>query len=293
MDFGIHLPHVGPLASRDTILAAARRAEELGFHSLWVSDHVVIPREIAGRYPGRPDGRFPVPPDMPFLEPLSVLQFVAAATERVKLGTSILVITMRNPVITAKELATLDVLSNGRLILGAGAGWLREEFAALNTPFEKHGPRMAEYLQVILRCWTEDDPSFEGRFYHLPSVGFAPKPVQKPRPPVWLGGWADGALRRVARYGDAWHAMGPPEALAERYAKVKQYAREYGRDPDSIALTLRGDAIGWGDPALAVEQMRAYKVIGASLVVLVFVGPNADAIGEMMAGFMRDVAGKV
>ena len=278
MDFGIHLPHVGPLASRDTILAAARRAEELGFHSLWVSDHVVIPREIAGRYPGRPDGRFPVPPDMPFLEPLSVLQFVAAATERVKLGTSILVITMRNPVITAKELATLDVLSNGRLILGAGAGWLREEFAALNTPFEKHGPRMAEYLQVILRCWTEDDPSFEGRFYHLPNVGFSPRPVQKPRPPVWLGGWADGALRRVARYGDAWHAGGPPQMLGDLYAKVKGYAKEYGRDPDSITLSVRGDGIDRGDPDEVIERLRAYETAGASHILLTPIGRTPDEL---------------
>ena len=278
MDFGIHLPHVGPLASRDTILATARRAEDLGFHSLWVSDHVVIPREIAGRYPGRPDGRFPVPPDMPFLEPLSVLQFVAAATERVKLGTSILVITMRNPVITAKELATLDVLSNGRLILGAGAGWLREEFAALNTPFEKHGPRMAEYLQVILRCWTKDDPSFEGRFYHLPNVGFSPKPLQRPRPPVWLGGWADGALRRVARYGDAWHAGGPPQMLGDLYAKVKAYAKEYGRDPDSITLSVRGDGIDRGDPDEVIDRLRAYQSIGASHIMLTPIGRTPDEL---------------
>ncbi|OGO46152.1 MAG: hypothetical protein A2W34_06505 [Chloroflexi bacterium RBG_16_64_32] len=255
-----------------------------------MSDHIITPRRLDSPYPG---GRYPVQPEWPFLEPVSTLLFAAAVTRRVRLGTSVLVITQRQPVVLAKELATLDVLSGGRLIFGAGAGWMKEEFQALNVPIADHGPRMAEYLEVIRRCWTEDDPSFDGRFYKLGDVGFYPKPVQKPHPPIWIGGWADGALRRVARYGDAWHAMGPPEALAERYAKVKQFAREYGRDPDSIALTVRGDAIGWGDPALAVEQMRAYKDIGASLVVLVFVGPSADAIGELMAAFMRDVAGKV
>ena len=290
MEFGVHLPQVGPFASPEAIVGVARKAEDLGYHSLWVSDHIITPRRLDSPYPG---GRYPVQPEWPFLEPVSTLLFAAAVTRRVRLGTSVLVITQRQPVVLAKELATLDVLSGGRIIFGAGAGWMKEEFQALNVPIADHGPRMAEYLEVIRRCWTEDDPSFDGRFYKLGDVGFYPKPVQKPHPPIWIGGWADGALRRAARYGDAWHAMGPPEALAERYAKVKQYAREYGRDPDSIALTLRGDAIGWGDPALAVEQMRAYKVIGASLVVLVFVGPSADAIGEMMAGFMRDVAGKV
>jgi len=290
LEFGVHLPQVGPFASPEAIVGVARKAEDLGYHSLWVSDHIITPRRLDSPYPG---GRYPVQPEWPFLEPVSTLLFAAAVTRRVRLGTSVLVITQRQPVVLAKELATLDVLSGGRLIFGAGAGWMKEEFQALNVPIADHGPRMAEYLEVIRRCWTEDDPSFDGRFYKLGDVGFYPKPVQKPHPPIWIGGWADGALRRVARYGDAWHAMGPPEALAERYAKVKQFAREYGRDPDSIALTVRGDAIGWGDPALAVEQMRAHKDIGASLVVLVFVGPSADAIGEMMAGFMRDVAGKV
>ena len=290
MEFGVHLPHVGPAASRDSILFVARKAEELGFHSLWVSDHVVIPRDMKSAYPG---GRFPVPPEWPFLEPVSTLLFVAAATERIGLGTSILVITMRQPVVLAKELATLDVLSGGRLIFGCGAGWMREEFEALNVPFEKHGPRMAEYLEVIRRCWTEDDPSFRGRYYRLGNVGFYPKPAQKPHPPIWVGGWAEGALRRVARYGDAWHAGGPPELLAQGYARVKELARQYGRDPDGIALTVRGDAVGVGEPAQVIERLRAYGSAGASMVMLTFVAATAEAVGEMMAGFMRDVAGRV
>jgi probable F420-dependent oxidoreductase len=291
LQFGVHLPHVGPFATPEAITGVAQRAEELGYHSLWVSDHIITPRELdASAYPG---GRYPIQPEWPFLEPLSTLMFAAAVTRRVRLGTSILVITQRQPVILAKQLATLDVLSGGRLIFGAGAGWMKEEFEALNVPIADHGPRMDDYLEVIRRCWTEDDPSFDGRYYKLADVGFYPKPVQKPHPPIWIGGAADGALRRVARYGDAWHAMGPPHVLAEGYAKVKQFAKEYGRDPDSIALTIRGDAIGWGDPARAIDQIRAYGEIGASLIVLIFVAPGADAIGELMASFMRDVAERV
>ncbi len=294
MEFGVHLPHVGPFATPEAIVGVARKAEELGYHSLWVSDHIITPRELdASSYPG---GRYPVQPEWPFLECFSTLMFAAAVTQRVRLGTSVLVITQRQPVLLAKQLATLDVLSGGRLIFGAGAGWMKEEFEALNVPIADHGPRMAEYLEVIRRCWTEDDPSFDGHYYNLTNVGFYPKPVQKPHPPVWVGGWADGALRRVARYGDAWHAagfMGSPQELAKRYAKVKRFAEEYGRDPDSIALTVRGDAIGWGDPAQAIDQLRTYKEIGASLIVLIFVAPSADAAGDLMTRFMRDVAPKV
>ncbi len=290
MEFGIHLPHVGPFTTPEAISGVARKAEQLGYHSLWVSDHIITPRKIDSPYPG---GRYRVHPEWPFLEPVSTLLFAAATTKRIRLGTSVLVITQRQPVILAKQLATLDFLSGGRLLFGAGAGWMKEEFQALNVPIANHGPRMAEYLEVIRRCWTEDDPSFDGRYYKLGDVGFYPKPVQKPHPPIWVGGFADGALRRVAQYGDAWHAGGTPEMLSQGYAKIKQYAKEYGRDPDSIALTLRGDGIGRGDPAQTIEELGPYKDVGVSMVMLTFIGPNADAVGEKMTAFMRDVAPKV
>ena len=290
MEFGVHLPHVGPFATPEAIAGVARKAEELGYHSVWVSDHIITPRKIDSPYPG---GRYPIQPEWPFLEPVATLLFAAAVTQRVHLGTSVLVITQRQPVLLAKQLATLDVLSGGRLIFGAGAGWMKEEFQALNVPFANHGPRMAEYLEVIRRCWTLDDPTFHGRFYDLEDVGVYPKPVQKPHPPIWVGGWVDGALRRVARYGDAWHAGGPPELLAERFAKLQQYALEYGRNPDDIALTVRGDGVPLKDQAQAIDQLRAYKEIGATLVTLAFTGRDLDTIHERMAVFMRDIAPRV
>jgi probable F420-dependent oxidoreductase len=290
LQFGIHLPHVGPFATADAIAAVARHAEELGFHSVWASDHIITPRNIESTYPG---GRYPVLPEFPFLEPVSTLLFAAAVTSRVQLGTSVLVVPQRQPVLLAKQLATLDVLSGGRLIFGAGTGWMREEFEALNVPFEAHGPRLDDYLEVIKRCWTEDHPTFDGRFYDLPDIGFYPKPSQKPHPPIWVGGWAEGALRRVARFGDAWHAMGPPDLLANAYARIKGYAAEYGRDPEAIGLTLRADGVGRGEPAETIEQLRAYAGIGVSMALMTFVSSSVEAINEKVSAFMRDVAEKV
>ena len=286
----MHLPHVGPLATPEAIAGVARKAEQLGYHSVWVSDHIITPRKMESPYPG---GRYPVEPEWPYLEAVATLLYAAAVTQRVRLGTSVIVITQRQPVLLAKQLATLDVLSGGRLIFGAGAGWMKEEFQALNVPFANHGPRMAEYLEVILRCWTLDDPTFHGRFYDLEDVGVYPKPVQTPHPPIWIGGWVDGALRRAARYGDAWHAGGPPDVLAERFARLKQFAREYGRDPDDIPLTVRGDGVRLKDQAQAIEQLRAYKEIGASVLTLAFTGPDLDTIYERMVVFMRDIAPRV
>jgi probable F420-dependent oxidoreductase len=290
LQFGIHLPHVGPFANPQTIAAVARHAEELGYHSVWASDHIITPRQIDSPYPG---GRYPVLPEFPFLEPVATLLYAAAVTSRVALGTSVLVVPQRQPVLLAKQLATLDVLSGGRLIFGAGAGWMKEEFQALNVPFESHGQRLDDYLEVIRLCWTEDHPTFEGRFYDLPDIGFYPKPTQKPRPPIWVGGWAEGALRRAARFGDAWHAMGPPQLVGDAFARVKRYAAEYGRDPESIGLTLRAEGVGRGEAAETIEQLRAYAEVGVSMALMILVGRDLDSINEKLTGFMRDVAGRV
>src|SRR5262249_15010307 len=160
----------------EVVLEFSRRMEGLGFDSLWVSDHVVIPRGYESRYPYNASGELGWT-ELPLLEPVATLLVVAGATEGVKLGTTGLVGPMRNPVLLAKELATLDVLSGGRLILGAGVGWLKEEFDALDAPFDHRGARMDEYLEVIRRLWTEDDPSFEGEYYRLGNVACYPKPL--------------------------------------------------------------------------------------------------------------------
>lgn len=248
MEFGIPLPGRGPLARLQTLLRLARAAETLGFSSLFVTDHVVLPVSSARSvYPYSPAGKLPGGAAQDYLEPLALLAYLAHATRRVSLGLSVLVVPYRNPVVAAKTLATIDRLSGGRLILGAGVGWLREEFEALAAPaFEARGEVTDEYLAVMRAMWTQDPVSFSGRHYTLPAVHALPKPARPGGIPVWIGGHSDAAVRRAGRLGDGWHPIGlrPPALLLpdEYAAKVKTLraaARDAGRDPGDIVLSFR------------------------------------------------------
>jgi probable F420-dependent oxidoreductase len=268
MEIGIHLPHVGPSATRENIIEFARRMEGLGFDSLWVSDHVVIPRDYESRYPYNPTGRLGWD-DLTLLEPLSTLLFVAGVTERVQLGTTVLVLPMRNPVLHAKIMATLDHLSNGRLILGIGVGWLKEEFEALDEPFEHRGARMDEYISVLKNLWTKDDPSFEGKYYQLGNVACYPKPARQPHPPIWIGGNTDPALRRAARIGDSWHAAGAtPEQIEEALPKLHQYLKAAGRTPEQAPVTVRFGVGAREENDAVVARLRRYKDLGVTHVCI-------------------------
>src|SRR5215475_2973587 len=197
MNFGCHLPMFGPMATRDNVLAFARRMERLGYESLWASDHVVIPYSIESRYPYGETGTFPLPPESNFLEPLATLSLVAGVTERVKLGTTVLVLPHRHPVLTAKAVATLDHLAPGRVILGAGVGWMREEIELLGAPYDRRGAWTDEAIRIMRACWRDERVSFRGRFFGFPEVGLAPKPARGTIP-IWIGGHTPRALRRVA-----------------------------------------------------------------------------------------------
>lgn len=289
MEIGVHLPHVGPQASRDMLLEFAPRMEALGFDSLWVSDHVVIPRDYESRYPYNPSGRLNWS-DLPLLEPLATLLFVAGVTQRARLGTTVLVVPMRNPVLHAKVLATLDVLSGGRLIFGAGVGWLAEEFAALDAPFDHRGARMDEYLTVITNLWTKDDPSFEGRYYRLGNVACYPKPLQQPHPPIWIGGNTDPALRRAARLGDAWHAAGAtPEEIAAALPALRDYVRAAGRDPAAVQVTVRTGLPGSEDPDATLARLRRYTDLGVTHVCLETSFRDPSRAYTTLERFARDV----
>lgn len=313
MEFGFALPGRGPLATPDILLKIAARAEALRYASLFVTDHVVLPRSTARSvYPYSPGGQFPGGTRQDYLEPLVLLGYLARATRRIRLGTSVLVVPYRHPLVTAKMLATLDVLAGGRLILGAGTGWLREEFEALGTPpFEARGRVTDEYLRLMRAAWTTDPVAFAGDYLRVEDVHLLPKPRQAGGIPVWIGGHTPAALRRAGTLGDGWHPLGlrPPAGLApDEYAarakEVRRWAQQAGRNPDDVALTFRAPmevrprrarAPGGDRPLLqgtadeVAADLRRYQAAGVSHVVFDHIRPDLRAVLDNMARFAEDV----
>src|SRR5262245_2184968 len=217
MRIGLFTPVGNPFATPEYMQALGAGTEERGFHSLWVAEHVVLFDEYESRYPYAEDGRIPARGDAGFLDPFEALAFLAAGTKTLRLGTGICLVPQRNPVYTAKEVASVDWLSAGRLDFGVGVGWLAEEFRACATPFARRGDRSRAYLEVMRRLWCDDVSEYHGEFYDLPACRQYPKPIQRPHPPIHFGGESDAALRRVADLGQGWYPFNlEPEALASR-----------------------------------------------------------------------------
>ena len=205
MDVGMTLPMRGPLANPSDVRTLVEQAEALGFDHIGVNDHIVVPKAIGSRYPYSATGAFPGSESGECLDLFTLLAYVAAITTKPRLVTAITVAPHRGAVHTAKIVSSIDVLSGGRMVLGVGAGWMKEEFDALNIPpFELRGKVTAEYLQVFKTLWTEDEPRFDGEYVQFDNISFLPKPVQKPHPPIWVGGESKAAMRRTIRHGDTW-----------------------------------------------------------------------------------------
>ena len=245
MDFGVATVTRGECATREGYIAVAEAAEGLGFGFVSVNDHVVVPRDIASRYPYSDSGEWAARTAGECLDQLATLAFLAARTERVNLLTSVMVVPQRHPVLAAKMLATVDLLSKGRLIVGCGAGWMKEEFEALGAPpFAERGRATDEYLDAFKALWTQDAPAFTGKHAQFGDVIFAPKPTRKPHPPIWIGGESGVALKRAVRVGDGWYPasnnpqarLDTPERLAAGIAELHKLARAVGRDPASIDI---------------------------------------------------------
>lgn len=224
MKIGLFVPLAGPFATGEYLSALGPAAEERGFHSLWVAEHVVFFDDYGSRYPYSADGRLPGPPENGILEPFTSLAHLAASTSRIRLGTGICLLPQRNPVYSAKEAASVDFLSGGRLDFGIGIGWLAEEFRVAGVPFARRGARTRSYVEVLKRLWCDAVSEYKDDFYELPACRMYPKPVQTPHPPLHFGGESDGALRRVADLGQGWYGFNrdPDEARAgiERLASV-------------------------------------------------------------------------
>lgn len=279
MKLGLFVPLTAPVATREYVETLGREAEVLGFDSLWVAEHVVLFDDHASRYPYAEDGRFPASGEAGFLDPFGALGFLAAVTERIRLGTGICLVPQRNPVYVAKEVATTDWLSRGRFDFGVGVGWLAEEFAAVATPFAERGLRCRSYLEVCKRLWCDEVSAHKDHFYTLPACRAYPKPVQKPHPPIHFGGESDAALERVAALGQGWYGFNlAPAEFAARSRRLEELLAQQGRSRREITISV--------SPYLRNTQagdLAAYAAAGADQVILAAFARDADGLRRRLA----------
>jgi probable F420-dependent oxidoreductase len=241
MRLGISVPNGGAIATVDAVLKIAKRAEELEYDTLWTFERLIYAVNPQNPYPGTPDGSWPQH-FRRMLDPLDTLTFVAAQTKKIFLGTSVLDLPYYNPVVLARRLTTIDYLSNGRLRVGFGLGWSKDEMEATGADMKQRGPMADEFLQLLTAIWTQNPVEFHGKFYNLAKCYIDLKPVQKPHPRIYLAAFAPAALHRVARLADGWNPTGVPvEGMAAMFSSIKEMAKAAGRDPSSIELVVRAN----------------------------------------------------
>lgn len=265
MRLGLHALGIGSGARRDVIDAVALGAEAAGFATLWAGEHVVMVDAPVSRYPYSENGRIAVPAQADWLDPLIGLSFAAAATSRIGLATGVLLLPEHNPVVVAKQAASLDVLCGGRLTLGIGVGWSREEFDALGVPFERRGARMTEYVDAMRALWREEVASFAGEYARFDAIRVNPKPVRG-RVPIVLGGNSDVALARAGRWGDGWYGFNVPglEAVRERVGFLHARTRAAGRDPAALEVAVAVTGVEPDDvPLLAAAGVTQLVLVDA------------------------------
>jgi probable F420-dependent oxidoreductase len=294
MNFGIWIPNCRHLATPELIRATAVRAEQLGYDSVWVSDHVVVPHANVVNFGER------------IFDPLVTLGVLAGATSRVRLGTTVLIVPYRNAVVTAKMVSSLDALSGGRVVFGVGAGWVAAESAALGVPFAERGAMTDEYLLAMRELWTSATPSFAGKYTQFGGLVFEPKPVQKPHPPIWVGGHSTAALRRTAQFGAAWHPINrAPDELRAGRAELARLSAARGRaTPPAMTLrndirilrpgetaptVVRGGRVLAGEPAALVEQIAELADCGVEHLVLEFLSADGRELDAQLATFAERI----
>ena len=313
MKYGFTLPGRGQLATPERLGIIAKKGEEFGFDSLLTGDHILVPRNISSPYPNIESGEFPGSTSGESMEQITLLSYIAGQTSKIRLVTSVLIVPHRNPLVAAKSLATLDVLSGGRLVVGVGVGWMREEFQALGLPpFEERGAVTDEYIRAFKELWTEDDPHFEGKYISFDDISFLPKPVQKPHPPIWVGGESRPALRRTAELADGWYPlgsnptfpMGTPEQLKAGLDRLAQYAQRFGRDPKTIETIYRTHQFELtktpagsnrlpfvGDADQIAGDIRSYQDMGVTTMIWDFLRQTEDL--DSMLTLMEEFSTKV
>ena len=286
MKFGVMFANVGPMAYAEGAVAIGQAAESAGFESLWTVEHTVVPAGYQSAYPYSDTGRMPGPEDSDIPDPLIWLTYVAASTSTIRLGTGILILPQRNPVILAKEVATLDRLSGGRVELGVGVGWLEEEFDAIGVPFAERGKRTDDHIGALRALWTQDEPTYDG-----PYVSFS-KAISRPRPtqgsvPIVVGGHSKAAARRAGRLGDGFFpGKGSHNELAALIEIMRASAVEHGRDPDAIEITSGGNgALG----SKALDEVKALADMGVSRVIVPPLAFDPEGQRTAFAQYAEDV----
>jgi probable F420-dependent oxidoreductase len=308
MDFGLHLPASTATVKAEELVRFAQQSEALGFYCLTVADHVIVPRNISVPYPYTVDGKYPGTGY--HLETLITMSYLAGATKRIRLVTSVMILPYRNPIVTAKMLASLDVLSGGRVIVGAGVGWMKEEFETIRTePFEERGKVTDEYIAAFRELWTSDNPSFSGKYCSFSNIVFLPKPVQKPAIPIWIGGHSKQAIRRAARLGDGWHPIGgvptiplEPEDVAADMSMLREYAEKAGRDPNKIRVALKGSLFDRekqitpgkrrrfiGSAEEVASDIRDYRAVGVDTMIFDVRRSSSSETLERMEWLAKEV----
>lgn len=310
MRFGFYLPNSGPTARPEPLAAIAQKGDALGFYCMVAGDHILVPREVNSPYPYTADGRFHGGNAAEYLEQLTLLTYLAGITSNIRLVPSVMIVPYRNPLLAAKILATLDVLSRGRLTLGVGVGWMEEEFEALDAPpFAERGAVTNEYLQAFKELWTSDNPTFEGKYCRFSDIHFLPKPAQQPHPPIWVGGQSRAAMRRAARLGNGWHPVGAipaaplePEELARSIPLLGRYAEEAGRDPAELEVSMKAplydvntDTAGTvrrrfsSSPEQMLQDIQTYADVGVSCIIFDIRGDDLGRSLERLEWFAAEV----
>lgn len=253
MNLGFALPNIGPIATPDAVTQVAQRAEALGYANLWTVERLLYPVKPQVPYPASPDGMLPEPYKH-VLDPVETLTFAAAKTSKIGLGMSVLDMPYYNPVTLARRFTTLDYLSNGRLRVGLGLGWSKDEMDATGANMKERGARADEFLEVLKAIWTTNPVEYRGKFYQVPKSYIGPKPVQKPHPPIYLAAFAPPALQRLATKADGWNpVMVPLDGMAQMFGSIQQMAKEAGRDPSTLKMIVRAN-LELSDKPLASER---------------------------------------
>ena len=312
MPYGFYLPTRGPLANRHDLSAILQTAERVGFASVMVADHIVLPTQINSPYPYTVKGNFVSEGEC--FEQLAMMAFVAGRTEKMRIVSSVMIVPHRNPVFNAKALATIDVLSGGRVTVGIGVGWMEEEFKALAAADFKHrGAVTDEYIAIFKKLWTGEPATHKGKFYSFDEVLCQPKPIQIPGPPIWIGGHTNPALRRVARFGDGWHPVGataasplPPEEMRQKLDTIRGLMQAEGRDFNKLQISYKAPIydggmapkgetrrLFTGGADAALQDIATFRDLGVHELVFDFRAPSLNECLDRMQQFSAQIIQRV